>query len=149
MTMATSSYLTEEYSVQTIIPIERPVVSQKKAYLVGKRMFDIVFSFLGLLVLLLPMLVIALLIVLDSPGSPIFKQERLGINGKPFFIYKFRSMRLDAEANGPQWATEDDDRCTRFGKLIRRVRLDELPQLYNILRGEMSFVGPRPERAYF
>lgn len=64
-------------------------------------------------------------------------------------IYKFRSMRLDAEENGPQWADEQDPRCTHFGQILRRTRLDELPQLYNILRGDMSFVGPRPERAYF
>lgn len=82
-------------------------------------------------------------------GRPDFKQERLGINGKPFMIYKFRSMRLDAEENGPQWADEQDPRCTHFGQILRRTRLDELPQLYNILRGDMSFVGPRPERAYF
>lgn len=69
--------------------------------------------------------------------------------GKPFMIYKFRSMRLDAEENGPQWADEQDPRCTRFGQILRRTRLDELPQFYNILRGDMSFVGPRPERAYF
>ena len=95
------------------------------------------------------MLIIALLVTLDSPGSPIFKQERLGLLGKPFIIYKFRSMRLDAEVNGPQWADEQDPRCTHFGQILRRTRLDELPQFYNILRGDMSFVGPRPERAYF
>ena len=90
-----------------------------------------------------------LIVALDSPGPPIFRQERLGLNGKPFMIYKFRTMRLDAKANGPRWAAVCDTRCTRFGQLLRRTRLDELPQLYNILRGDMSFVGPRPERAYF
>lgn len=95
------------------------------------------------------MIIIALIITLDSPGPPIFKQERLGLHGKPFMIYKFRSMRLDAEENGPQWAEEQDSRCTSFGQILRRTRLDELPQFYNILRGDMSFVGPRPERAYF
>ena len=104
---------------------------------------------MGLLILAIPMLIIALLVTLDSPGSPIFKQERLGLHGKPFMIYKFRSMRLDAEVNGPQWADEQDPRCTHFGQILRRTRLDELPQFYNILRGDMSFVGPRPERAYF
>lgn len=72
--------------------------------------------FLGLLILAIPMMIIALIITIDSPGAPIFKQERLGINGKPFMIYKFRSMRLDAEENGPQWADEQDPRCTHFGQ---------------------------------
>lgn len=90
-----------------------------------------------------------LIVALDSPGPPIFRQERLGLNGKPFMIYKFRTMRLDAKANGPRWAAVCDTRCTRFGQLLRRTRLDELPQLWNILRGDMSLVGPRPERAYF
>ncbi len=90
-----------------------------------------------------------LIVALDSPGPAIFRQERLGLNGKPFMIYKFRTMRLDAEANGPRWAAVCDTRCTRFGQFLRRTRLDELPQLWNILRGDMSLVGPRPERAYF
>lgn len=131
------------------IYIAKPVLQKKRLYLVTKRVFDIVCSSLGLLILAIPMMIIALLIVIDSPGTPIFMQERLGINGKPFTIYKFRSMRLDAEENGPQWADENDSRCTCFGQVLRRTRLDELPQLYNILRGDMSFVGPRPERAYF
>ena len=83
------------------------------------------------------MLVIALVVALDSPGAPIFRQERLGLNGKPFWIYKFRSMRLNAEENGPQWANEQDSRCTHVGQFLRRTRLDELPQLYNILRGDI------------
>lgn len=132
-----------------IIQIAKPVLEQKKLYLITKRAFDIVCSFLGLLILAIPMIIIALIITLDSPGPPIFKQERLGLHGKPFMIYKFRSMRLDAEENGPQWADEQDPRCTHFGQILRRTRLDELPQFYNILRGDMSFVGPRPERAYF
>ena len=141
--------LAEERSADVIIQVTKPVLRQKKLYLITKRVFDIVCSFLGLLILAIPMMIIALIITIDSPGAPIFKQERLGINGKPFMIYKFRSMRLDAEENGPQWADEQDPRCTHFGQILRRTRLDELPQLYNILRGDMSFVGPRPERAYF
>ena len=138
--------MTEERSADVIIQIAKPVLEQKKLYLITKRAFDIVCSFLGLLILAIPMIIIALIITLDSPGPPIFKQERLGLHGKPF---KFRSMRLDAEENGPQWADEQDPRCTHFGQILRRTRLDELPQFYNILRGDMSFVGPRPERAYF
>ena len=139
----------EKSSADVSIQIAKPVLRQKKLYLITKRAFDIVCSFLGLLFLAIPMLIIAWIITIDSPGAPIFKQERLGINGKPFVIYKFRTMRLDAERNGPKWADEQDPRCTHFGQIIRRTRLDELPQLYNILCGDMSFVGPRPERAYF
>lgn len=149
MASTATSCLAEESSADVIIQIAKPVLQQKRLYLITKRAFDIVCSFLGLLILAIPMMIIALIIIIDSPGAPIFKQERLGINGKPFMIYKFRSMCLDAEENGPQWADEQDPRCTRFGQILRRTRLDELPQLYNILRGDMSFVGPRPERAYF
>ena len=140
--------MTEERSADVIIQIAKPVLEQKKLYLITKRAFDIVCSFLGLLILAIPMIIIALIITLDSPGSPIFKQERLGLHGKPFMIYKFRSMRLDAEENGPQWADEQDPRCTRFGQILRRTRLDELPQFYNILRGDMSVVGNRPLPLY-
>lgn len=119
------------------------------AYLFIKRLFDVVVSLVLGVVLLIPMLLLALLIRLDSPGPAIFKQERLGKDGKPFVMYKFRSMRLDAEKHGPQWAKENDRRCTRLGRIIRKSRVDELPQLWNILRGDMSLVGPRPERAHF
>ena len=145
----TASCLAEELPAGTVIQIERPDVRQKRLYHLVKRVFDAVCALLGLLLLALPMLLIALIVALDSPGPAIFRQERLGLNGKPFMIYKFRTMRLDAEANGPRWADEQDPRCTHFGRILRRTRLDELPQLYNILRGDMSFVGPRPERAYF
>lgn len=120
-----------------------------KAYLFVKRLLDLVISVLGMITLSLPMLIIAIFIKLDSEGPVIFKQERLGLNGKPFMIYKFRSMSIDAEINGPKWAEENDVRCTKFGAMLRKSRLDELPQLLNILRGDMSLVGPRPEREYF
>ena len=94
-------------------------------------------------------MIIALVIMIDSPGSPIYIQERLGKNGKPFRMYKFRSMRLDAEDNGPKWADLKDERCTKVGYVLRKCHLDELPQLFNILKNDMSFVGPRPERACF
>lgn len=129
--------------------IEKPEISTSPMYSVIKRSFDFIFSLIAIIVLLLPMLIIALIIVIDSEGSPIFRQERLGKDGIPFNIYKFRSMVLNAEADGPRWAEEDDERCTRFGRILRKTRLDELPQLYNILKGDMSFVGPRPERAFF
>ena len=145
MASTATGCLAEKSSADVIIQIAKPVLRQRKLFLVAKRVFDIVCSFLGLLILAIPMMIIALIISIDSPGAPIFKQERLGLHGKPFMIYKFRSMRLDAEENGPQWADEQDPRCTHFGQILRRTRLDELPQLYNILRGDMSFVGPRPE----
>lgn len=118
-------------------------------YLFAKRLFDIAASLLAGIVLLVPMLIIALVVRLGSPGPALFRQERLGKNGKPFTMLKFRSMYLDAEVNGPQWAAVNDHRCTMVGRVLRNSRLDELPQLWNILKGDMSFVGPRPERACF
>lgn len=125
------------------------VISGERGYLIAKRALDIVASFCAIVVLLLPMLVVYALVWAESPGPAIFKQERLGKDGKPFMMYKFRSMRVDAEANGPQWAKKDDDRCTHLGHILRKFRIDELPQLWNILVGEMSIVGPRPERRHF
>lgn len=121
----------------------------KPVYLALKRFFDVLVSLVGGAVLLIPMLLIALWIRIDSPGPALFKQERLGKNGKPFTMIKFRSMRLDAEKDGPQWAKKEDDRVTKVGRIIRATRLDELPQLWNIFKGDMSIVGPRPERACF
>lgn len=122
---------------------------KKPFYDLVKRCFDIVSSLCALVIFALPMLVIAYLIKKDSKGPAIFKQERLGLNGKPFTLYKFRSMKIDAENNGPCWAEEDDPRVTKLGRKLRDRRLDELPQLWNILKGDMSVVGPRPERECF
>ena len=98
----------------------------------------------------LPIAVVtAILIKLDSTGPILYKQERVGKNGEPFTLMKFRSMRADAEKAGPVWASVDDDRTTRVGKIIRKLRIDEIPQFWNIFRGEMDFVGPRPERPHF
>jgi sugar transferase (PEP-CTERM system associated) len=94
-------------------------------------------------------LVTAVLIKLDSPGPIFYKQERVGKNGAAFTLMKFRSMRVDAEKLGPVWASKDDDRTTRVGNIIRKLRIDEIPQFWNIFRGEMDFVGPRPERPHF
>jgi sugar transferase (PEP-CTERM system associated) len=94
-------------------------------------------------------LITAVLIKLESPGPALYKQERVGQNGRPFTIMKFRSMRLDAERDGPVWAQTGDDRTTRVGRVIRKIRVDEIPQFWNILKGEMNFVGPRPERPHF
>lgn len=94
-------------------------------------------------------LVTAILIKVDSTGPVFYRQERVGKNGAPFTVVKFRSMRTDAEKAGPVWASEQDDRTTRVGRIIRKLRIDEIPQFWNIIRGEMDFVGPRPERPHF
>ncbi len=114
-----------------------------------KRLLDIVFSIIGLVGFGLMLPFIALAIRLDSPGPIFFIQERVGQGGKPFKMIKLRSMVQDAEKYGPQWASQRDPRITRMGRLMRKTRLDELPQFINILRGEMSFVGPRAERPFF
>ena len=115
-----------------------------------KRAIDIALASLFLLVTAPILLLLAVAIRLESPGGVIYRQERVGLNGRVFRILKFRSMRSDAEAqNGAQWATANDTRVTRIGGFSRRYRLDELPQIINILRGDMSFVGPRPERPVF
>ena len=112
---------------------------------VGKRLFDIATSAL-LLVLTFPVIALfALLVKLDSRGPAFFRQQRVGLYGQPFTLLKLRSMRSDAEAAGAKWASEDDPRVTRIGRLIRKVRIDELPQVWTVLKGQMSFVGPRPE----
>jgi sugar transferase (PEP-CTERM system associated) len=115
-----------------------------------KRVFDI-FSAIALIVVSAPvMLVTALLIKIESRGAVFYTQERVGLNGVSFKVVKFRSMRSDAEQDGkPRWAAANDNRVTRVGQVIRRVRIDELPQLFNVLKGEMSLVGPRPERPFF
>jgi lipopolysaccharide/colanic/teichoic acid biosynthesis glycosyltransferase len=101
-------------------------------------------------ILSLPIAILtALLIKVDSSGPVLYRQERVGKNGRIFTLMKFRSMRVDAEKDGPVWAKSEDDRTTRVGRIIRRIRIDEIPQFWNILRGEMSFVGPRPERPHF
>jgi exopolysaccharide biosynthesis polyprenyl glycosylphosphotransferase len=116
----------------------------------GKRSADVLVSLLLLVVASPIMLLTALAIVLESGGPVLYRQRRMGRNGVDFDMLKFRSMVRDAEKkSGPIWAGQDDPRVTRVGRIIRRVRLDELPQLINVLRGEMSFVGPRPERRHF
>lgn len=114
-------------------------------YRFSKRCFDIFFSLLGILFLLLLFLFVAIAIKCSSKGPVLFKQERVGKNGKTFKIWKFRSMVVDAEAKGRQITTDGDSRITKVGKFIRKTKIDELPQLFNVLSGKMSFVGPRPE----
>ena len=106
-------------------------------------------ALVGALLSLPIVIVTAILIKLDSHGPVFYKQERVGKNGRIFTLIKFRSMGVDAEADGPVWASKGDDRTTRIGRIMRKIRIDEIPQFWNILRGEMSFVGPRPERPHF
>ena len=114
-----------------------------------KRIIDIAVSILALMLLSPLMLVIALLVKVSSPGPVFFRQERVGKNGKPFQIVKFRSMYTDAEKNGPLLSSSTDPRITPIGRWLRRTRMDELPQFWNVLKGDMSLVGPRPERRHF
>ncbi|MBR4811391.1 MAG: sugar transferase [Bacteroidaceae bacterium] len=114
-----------------------------------KRFFDIVFSLVGLIVFS-PLILVFSIILLFSNGPVIFRQERIGYKGKPFTIYKFRTMSIDAESDGiPRLEVERNRYLTPFGRFLRAHHLDELPQLWNVLKGDMSFVGPRPERQYF
>lgn len=114
---------------------------------ISQRAFDLVFSSLMIVLLAPLMMLFGILIKLESRGPIFYLQERVGLNNKPFIVFKFRSMRKDAEASGvPQWAAKADPRITRIGGFMRACRIDELPQLINVIRGEMSIIGPRPER---
>lgn len=114
-----------------------------------KRIFDVIMSAFGLIILSPALLVLALLIVLDSPGGVFFRGVRVGQYGKDFRIFKFRSMRPDSEGHGKWNVGDNDDRITKIGHFLRKSKLDELPQLINVLIGDMSFVGPRPELRYY
>ncbi len=129
------------------------LIAQKLArsggYLKAKLMFDWIAAAAGIVLILPIMLAIALAVRLSSPGPVFYRQLRVGHNNRPFMIYKFRTMGVDAEKHGAQWARRDDPRVTTLGRFLRRTHLDELPQLINVLKGEMSLVGPRPERPVF
>jgi exopolysaccharide biosynthesis polyprenyl glycosylphosphotransferase len=115
-----------------------------------KRIISIILSVLGIIITSPIMLITALLIKLDSKGPVFFKQARVGKNGRIFTLIKFRTMKQDAEKHsGPVWAQDDDPRITGLGRILRKFRIDELPQMFNVLKGEMNFVGPRPERPFF
>jgi exopolysaccharide biosynthesis polyprenyl glycosylphosphotransferase len=129
------------------LPLE---VVTSSPYLCWNRAIDLVSGLIGTLLLLLILPLVALMIALDSRGPIFYSQERLGYQGKKFSIYKFRSMYINAESEGTaKWAKQADKRVTRVGRILRATHLDELPQIYNILRGEMSLIGPRPERQEF
>lgn len=134
--------------IETIVPME--ATSQKAKSLVVKRCMDIVGASIGLVLMLPVFLLIYVCIRWEDNGPVIFSQERVGYRGKTFVLYKFRSMKVGAEADGtPRLCETDDSRLTRVGKFLRSHHLDELPQLWNVLKGEMSFVGYRPERRFF
>lgn len=118
-------------------------------YLLVKRAIDLLLSVIGIMLALPIIVVFAILIVIETPGSPFYVQERVGKNGKCFKIVKLRSMRKDAEKNGAKWAEVNDCRITKVGAIIRKTRIDELPQLISVLKGDMSMIGPRPERPMF
>ncbi len=115
-----------------------------------KRIFDFVLSFVLILIALPLAVIVCIILIFTKQYPPILAQERVGKNGKVFKLYKFKTMNKDAEKNGPQITKSfEDPRITRFGLILRKTYLDELPQLFNVIKGEMSFVGPRPERPYF
>jgi len=122
---------------------------QNKIGLKIKRIIDILLSAVSILILSPLLFIIGIIVKLDSSGPVIYSQLRVGLNGKCFYIYKIRSMINDAERDGVKWAEDDDPRITRVGRFIRKTRIDELPQLLNVLKGDMSFIGPRPERSEF
>lgn len=137
--------ITKEFYVESI-----GVLKRKPVYHFLKRVFDIVVSLAALSIFAIPMILIAIVIKCTSPGTVLYRQERLGLNGKKFNILKFRTMRTDAESDGAQWSSGDSDvRITPVGAILRRFRMDEIPQFLCTLRGTMSIVGPRPERACF
>ena len=132
-----------------ILELAEPKVAGGVVYRFVKRSFDILSCAAALVVCASPMAIIAVKIKSESPGLVIYAQRRVGKDGKIFNVYKFRSMYMDAEARGAQWAQGDDPRVTPFGKVMRKTRMDEIPQFWNVLKGDMSLIGPRPERPAF
>lgn len=128
--------------------VTRMLLTAKQRVL--KRILDITVAVTAIILLLPVMVIAAIMVKLDSKGPVLYSQERVGLYGKTFFVHKFRSMKQDAEAKcGPVLTAEGDPRITKFGRFMRATRLDELPQLFNVLKGEMSIVGPKPERPFF
>ena len=144
-----SSSLESLFPNDQVVVVQEPIVADGLPYRAIKRAGDVVLSLSALTILALPMIAIALIVRGTSEGPAIYQQTRVGKSGKEFRVYKFRSMYNDAEKNGAQWAEGDDPRVTPFGRIMRVTRLDETPQFFNVLKGEMSLVGPRPERPEF
>src|SRR5699024_5549200 len=129
--------------------VDPALYKEDKTFNSMKRTGDLLFTFLCLPFALILIVIFSIIIKLESPGKVLYKQERLGLNGRKFNVIKLRSMKQNAEKNGAVWAKRNDDRITKVGAFIRKTRIDELPQLFNVLKGEMSVVGPRPERPIF
>lgn len=156
--MAGASTAQNESSKGVILPYQKSgeyhiedlgEVKLRPLYAFVKRSFDIMFSLVSLIILAIPMLVISLFIIINSKGPVLYKQERQGKNNKTFTMLKFRTMHIDAEKDGARWSDDVDERATSVGAFLRKTKLDELPQLINILKNDMSFIGPRPERDCF
>lgn len=148
-----SGYISKEYDVLEkstyLDTIDYSIVKGNMLFDIYQRTLDIILSLIGLLIGVPLIFIFGILIKIEDKGPITYKQERLGKGGKRFYIYKLRSMRTDAEKFGAKWAEKDDPRITKIGKFIRKTRIDELPQLFNILKGDMSIIGPRPERPSF
>lgn len=143
----TSSIHLQDIYAEPFIDLTSPRISEASKNI--KRLIDVVFSSVALAVLSIPAAVISVLVKRSSPGPVFYRQERIGYRQRPFKILKFRTMRTDAEKAGPQLTTDGDSRITRIGRTLRKYRLDEVPQFWNVLKGDMSIVGPRPERDFF
>ena len=138
------------YQEYLIVPSSNLTLSKNvEHYLYLKRVIDIFLATIGLIIALPIVGLITILIVIETPGSPFYVQKRMGKNGKQFKMVKLRSMRMDAEKDGEKWAEVNDPRITKVGAFIRKTRIDELPQLASVLKGDMSIIGPRPERPFF
>lgn len=135
-----------EFNNKIVANIDYSIVNDSFLFKIYHRILDIVSAVIGL-VISIPIIIIFGILIKKEDGGPIFyKQDRLGKDGKIIFIYKLRSMRIHSEANGAMWAEKNDPRITKVGRFIRKTRIDEIPQFLNILKGEMSIIGPRPER---
>ncbi len=146
------SFVGERDGLVKDVMVQREVSVRSKPFSVYrelKRLIDLIVAVIGLILAAPVILIVAVLIKLESPGPVLFAQDRVGLNGKVFKIYKLRSMVQDAEKNGARWADKNDARITKVGKFIRLTRIDELPQFLNVMKGDMSFIGPRPERPVF
>ena len=146
---ATVEKLVDTSKVIELEQIDFDALPKKPVYHFIKRVFDIVSCSAALVICAIPMGIIAIMVKRDSPGPVFYRQERLGYMGKPIVVTKFRSMQVDAEATGAQWAQGNDPRVTKVGAFLRRSRLDEIPQFWAVVKGDMSLIGPRPEREVF
>ena len=146
---ATVEKLVDTSNVIELEHIDFDALPKKPMYHFIKRPFDIVSCSVALVICAIPMGVIAIMVKRDSPGPVFYRQERLGYMGEPIIVTKFRSMRIDAEKMGAQWARGEDPRVTKVGAFLRKSRLDELPQFWAVIKGDMSLIGPRPEREVF